>query len=729
MDAAEGSIRKTNSIRTYFILFFLLSSFPLEAKPEYFEAATRYGAQDCTFCHGSSSGGEGLNERGEWLLQYRDRRDRQNIDVHWLARRDKLVAIKSQAQSELATLPILPEDPEDKERLFDYTTAYGDWPAYGGDVGATKYSPSTQINETNVHDLRLAWMWTGSENAGRIAPDSFKGTPLMVGGKLFLRTRYSEVVAIDSLTGDTLWTFDPGNDKTKRPPMFGFTTRGLAYHQGVNGGRVLLSTTDGWLIALDSNSGRPIPSFGVDGRVDLTTGLRREIPRDRTTWSYAPNVCGDTVVIGNQPSDGSHFSRGEDWKENVPLGDVRGFDVHKGEQIWAFKTVPQPGEFGNDTWKNKSWEWMGNTNVWSMTSCDQQLGMAYLPVTAPTDHFYGGLRHGDNLFANSVVAVNASTGKRVWHFQTVHHDIWDYDLPAAPIVANIHINGKLTKALAQVTKTGFLFVFDRVTGKPVWPIREVPVPPSKLAGEQAATTQPQPSWPPPFEMQGIKETDLLNLTPTLAKKAKALANEHTIGPLFEPAAPNGTLMLPGIGGGANWGGAAFNPKTETLYVSSRRQVTLMLPRKVDSQERGYAWAVRSSFPTIDGLPMVNPPWSSITAYDLRTGIIKWQVPNGTGPKNHPLLSDMSNDIDLGNPGAAPGLLATPDLIFLGQKIDGDSHLVALDRKNGKLVWNHRLMGNHFSAPPMTFTSSGKQFIVLGTGAPHETTKLLAFRLP
>jgi len=728
----RGAERLTRTIRSscrYSIFLCLISATYLEARPEYFETATRYGAQDCSFCHGSTSGGEGLNERGEWLLQYRDRRATTSIDINWLARRDTLVAVKNQLESEVKTLPILTADPKDKERLFDYTTTHGDWPAYGGNVGATKYSPITEINKENIQSLSLAWIWTGSENDGRIAPDSFKGTPLMVQGKLFLRTRYSEVVAIDSLTGDTLWTFDPGNDKTIRPPMFGFTTRGLAYHEGVDGGRVLLSTTDGWLIALDSNNGRPIPAFGQDGRVDLTKGLRREIPRDRTTWSYAPNVCGDTVVIGNQPTDGSHISRSGNWKENVPLGDVRGFDVLTGKQRWIFKTVPQPGEFGNNTWKNKSWEWMGNTNVWSMTSCDQDLGIAYLPVTAPTNHFYGGLRHGDNLFANSVVAVDASTGKRVWHYQTVHHDIWDYDLPAAPIVTDIHINGKIVKALTQVTKTGFLFVFDRVTGAPVWPIREVPVNPSSLEGEKASTTQPQPSWPPPFEMQGIKEADLLSLTPELAQRARALAGKHTIGPLFEPAAPNGTLMLPGIGGGANWGGAAFDPKTETLYVASRRQVTLMLPRKVESQDQGHQWVVRSRFPTIDGLPIVNPPWSSITAYDMRTGIIKWQVPNGKGPKNHPLLASSNFDADLGNPGAAPGLLATPDLIFLGQRIDGESHLVALDRENGKALWNHRLMGNHFSAPPITFTSGGKQFVVLATGAPHETSKLLAFRLP
>ena len=371
----------------------------------------------------------------------------------------------------------------------------------------------------------------------------------------------------------------------------------MAYHRGkAEGGkagdRVLLVTSDGWLIALAPDTGKLHGGFGKEGRVDLTQGLRRRIDRRASTWNYAPAVCGDVVVIGNQTIDNSH--QRPNWRANVPLGDVRGFDVNTGKQMWVFQTVPQAGEFGNDTWGEESWRWMGNTNVWSMMSCDAALGHVYLPVTAPTSHFYGGLRPGDNLFGTSVVALNAATGKRVWHFQTVHHDIWDYDLPAAPVVVDLVQNGKQVRAVVQVSKVGFLYVFDRVTGTPLWPIEERPVPKSDLEGEQASPTQPFPTWPPPFELQGVRENDLIDFTPKLRERALKRLADVRIGPLFLPPSEQGSLVVPGWGGGANWGGAAFDPEARRLYLASRRMPLLLTARRINLKRprlslRGEPW--------------------------------------------------------------------------------------------------------------------------------------------
>ena len=494
---------------------------PAWSNPEHLAPALRFGATDCAFCHLTVSGGEGHNERGQWLVDERERRGADVIDVAWLAEREtetsEPVGTVVEQTAAGQTVPTLKPLATDTDRVFDYSTAHGDWPAYGGGLRAHKYAPLADISASDAADLGVAWTWEAFDNyryadiprttegrrRGGKVPDGFKVTPLMAEGKLFVRTAFSGVAAVDPLTGETLWTFDPGTGDGPRPAMFGFSTRGLAYHRGDeasgeagrDSGRIFLLASDGWLYALSARTGKPVNGFGeaegaAAGRVDLTQGLRRPIPRRRASWSYAPAICGDALLVGNQTSDMSHVSRdGSDWRDNVPLGDVRAFDVHTGRQLWAFKTVPQAGEFGNDTWGADSWKWMGNTNVWSMMSCDPELGIAYLPLTAPTSHFYGGLRPGDNLFSTSLVAVNARTGERLWHFQTVHHDIWDYDLPAAPVVADIVVDAKPVKAVAQVSKVGFLYVLDRVPGKPLWPVEERAVPPSDLAGEVAAKTQ------------------------------------------------------------------------------------------------------------------------------------------------------------------------------------------------------------------------------------------------
>ena len=751
---------------------------PAAASPEHLPPALEFGARDCGFCHLTPQGGQGNNERGLWLLAERDRRGVAAIDVAWLAaregeRRARVTPPRTQEQvlaegkahagqpdpdtegasptEKPAPIGLLPPDgPRDGARPFDYSTAHGEWPAYGGDLGARKYSPLAQIGPANAAKLEVAWVWEAFDNyrylggGERKVPDGFKATPLMVGGRLFVRTAFSAVAALDAATGKVLWTFDPGTGDGPRPTMFGFSTRGVAYHQdareageareettGEAGDRVLLTASDGWLYALSPETGEPYKSFGKDGRVDLTQGLRRPIRRRAASWNYAPAVCGDVLVVGNQTSDTSHFARrGGNWQENVPLGDVRGFDVHTGEQLWAFRTVPQAGEFGNETWGEESWRWMGNTNVWSMMSCDAERGHVYLPVTAPTSHFYGGLRPGDNLFGTSVVALDARTGRRIWHFQTVRHDIWDYDLPAAPVVADLVQDGKRVPALAQVSKVGFLYVFNRLTGKPLWPIHDKAVPESDLGGEQASPTQPFPSWPPPFEMQGASEADLIDLTPGLRRKAVAALRGVRLGGLFLPASEAGSLVVPGWGGGANWGGAAFDPETRMLYVASRRWPLLLKARRIDPERFGFPYRVQPSGVEVEGLPVVKPPWASITAYRLDTGDIAWQVANGAGPKEHPLLKGLELP-DLGEPNNAPGLLVTKQLIFHGHRKGWQqlSSLRALDKATGAVVWSDELQGTHMGAPPMTYLAGGRQFVVVSTGVGMEPGRLTAFRLP
>ena len=736
------------------------------ANPEFLVPAMEFGARDCRFCHLTPQGGEGNNERGVWLAEERDRRGVDAIEVAWLAAREQeqqrpraaaegVQEPPSEAPApptEPALAPISPL-PEDGQRPLDYSysTTHGDWPAYGGDLGGQKYSPLDEITAANVEDLRVAWVWGAIDNHRYLdgnrakTPDGFRVTPLMVGGRLFVRTAFSAVAALDPVSGETLWTFDPGTGDGPRPAMFGFSTRGLGFHrdagQADDEGRILLTSSDGWLFALSPETGQPIADFGVEGRVDLTQGLRRPINRRDASWNYAPAVCGDVVVVGNQTSDNSHFARGSrrgsarsngraSWQDNVPLGDVRGFDVKTGEQRWVFKTVPQAGEFGNETWGEESWRWMGNTNVWSMMSCDAKRNLVYLPVTAPTSHFYGGLRPGDNLFGTSLVALDAESGEREWHFQTVHHDIWDYDLPAAPVVADIIQDGKPVPAVAQVSKVGFLYVFNRLTGKPLWPIHEMPVPASDLAGEQAAPTQPFPSWPPPFEMQGVGEADLIDFTPNLRRRALGKLAGIRLGGLFTPASEAGTLALPGWGGGANWGGASFDPETRMLMVASRRWPLLVTARKIDEERFGFPYRIRPSGVDVDGLPVVKPPWASITAYHLDSGEIAWQVANGAGPKNHPLLQGLDLP-DLGEPMNAPGLLLTKTLIFHGHRGGwrGPSYLRALDKATGTVVAVHELEGTHSVSPPMTYLAGGKQFVVIATGSGLEPGRLTAFRLP
>ena len=735
-----------------------------QAMPEFLADAVAFGAKDCLFCHLEPGGGRAWNGRGHWLLERKQRLGSEQVAVEWLREYEggdsgKEPSAEADPQPEAATGnppatlhrgPFL--EPRRDEAALErwvasrgtYTTAGGEWPQYSGDVASSKYSPLAQIDASNVENLELAWTWDAFDNGNYIRPgakpsranratfpDGFKSTPLMVGGKLFVRTNFSGVAAIDPATGETLWTYDPGTVKWGRPGIFGFATRGLGYWSDGEDHRILLCTGDSYLVALQPGTGEPVMGFGDNGRVDLTQGSRRPLDRKLVNCSAAPTIVGDVVVVGNQIADGppgrSARSGGPNWKDNWPVGDVRGYDVRTGRRLWTFHTVPQEGEFGNETWGLDSWKWMGNTNVWSMMSGDEGLGYVYLPVTSPTFNFAGDFRPGDNLFSNSVVCLDARTGRRIWHYQTIRHDVWDWDLPAAPSLIDIVVDGKAVPALAQVTKTGFIYVFDRRTGKPVWPIEERAVPPSEI--EAAAETQPFPTRPPPFEMQGVTEDDLVDFTPELRARALEAVRPHRLGPLFEPPSLQGTVQVPGWGGGANWGGAGFDPETGYLYVASRRQYIVVGMRQVEDPEaRGYEYEHKFFQVHLDGLQVVKPPYGTITAYDMHRGEIAWQTPHGNGPRGRGPLKGLDLP-PLGNPNAA-GVLVTRTLLFVGDRGDRSesAFLRAYHKATGETLWESPLPQRHHAAPPITYMAAGRQYVVVGIGGAAEPAQLVAFRL-
>ena len=738
----------------------------IHAKPEYFEPAIAFGANDCSFCHQNVSGGEAVNDRGAWLLEERGRREAIEIDVSWLTDRGESADVNREIETpsdELSAAKIATPTGkplvETTRRPMDYTTDWGEWPSYNGNLRAQKYSPLSHINAETVSDLEVAWIWEAEIDNGTLRGDGesasnqnnrrrgrrggdttgqpFQATPLMVNGKVIVRTRVSSAVAIDAATGEQLWEYDPNTRFGPRPPMFGFATRGLSYHQQDDCDaetpceRVLLLSSDGWLHALDFETGELISSFGEGGKVDLTKGLRRPLGRDQASWSHPPIVCNDVVVVGSQTDDMAQLkSLGPDWNKNLPVGDVRGFDPISGEQIWVFKTIPQEGELGVETWGNDSWRWMGNTNVWSTFSCDTELGHVYLPLTAPTDHMYGGHRPGNNLFSTSVVALNVANGERDWHYQIVHHDIWDYDLPAPPVVADVVVDGTPRKIVAQVTKVGFLFVLDRLTGDPIWPVEEREVPPSTIEGETASPSQPHPTKPPPYELQGVTLDDLNALTPEIKQRALDLIKDVDIGPLYTPVSLRGTVLSPGIGGGANWPGASLNPETQQLFVSSRRLPQIARLQPINQERFGIPYRESWGFTNIEGLPLTKPPWSSITAYDLNAGEIKWQVPNGEGPKNHALLQEVSSSLpDLGETGANPGILSLPELLVMGHQVGREqSFMKVLDRKTGQEIWKTELVGYFNNAAPISYTYGSKQYIVISTGMFLQPARLVAYAI-
>lgn len=615
----------------------------------------------------------------------------------------------------------------------------GQWRTYGGDPGHTKYASLDQIDKSNVGSLRMTWRWLSIDEQLRARDARFQDpnnrsfrtylyevTPLMVGGVLYTTTSLGQIAAIDARTGATLWSYDPALYTEGRPPVHGFLTRGLAHW--TDGKRERLFYTGGlaYLIAIDPRTGKPDPAFGDNGRVDLKQGLGRPIDAHLYTVNSAPAVARNVVIVGSAMPEIMSV-------KNMPPGHVRGFDVLTGRPKWIFHTIPQPGEVGHDTWEQDSWATTGGVNVWTNMSIDEELGYVYVPVGTPTNDFYGGQRLGDNLFADSLVCLDAETGRRVWHFQFVHHPIWDYDPPAAPTLIDLTVDGRPIKAVAQVTKQGFIFVFDRVTGKPVWPIEERPVPQSTMPGERTAATQPFPTKPPPFVRFGVSEDDVIDFTPELKAEALAILKKYDFGSPYTPPTERGTIVRPGYSGGANWWGAAFDPETGFFYVPSWAAFSMAALRKPDPARSPAAYGPQSSpgsgLSGVDGprgLPLFKPPYGSITAYDMTRGEKLWSVPHGDGPRDHPAVRHL-NLPPLGSLEKPGGPLLTKTLLFIGQGLVS-SKFRAFDKQTGERVWEADLPAKS-SAAPITYMLSGKQYIVIAVGGGDRPDELVAFSLP
>jgi quinoprotein glucose dehydrogenase len=624
--------------------------------------------------------------------------------------------------------------------------ARGEWPVYAGTNAAAKYSPLEQINASNVKDLQIAWRWTSPDHDLRFATPGIdpsvmhEATPLMIGGVLYTSTSLSQVAAIDAATGRTKWVFDPGVYVHGMPANLGWVHRGVAYWRDGDDERIVIATAHALLIALDAKTGKPIETFGDKGRVSLTDGLGRPVPfRFLYTNTSPPVIVGDVVVVGSSILDFPVVKA-------MPPGDVRGFDVRTGKQLWTFRAVPHPGEVGHETWENDAWRDTGNTNVWAPFSADEELGYVYLPFSTPANDYYGGDRPGDNLFAETLVCVDARTGKRVWHYQLVRHGVWDYDLPAAPNLIDVTLDGKRVKAVAQVTKQGFVFAFDRVTGAPLWPIEDRPVAASSVAGEKLAATQPYPTKPAPFEIQGIREADLIDFTPELKSQALEIIGKYDHGPLYTPPTERGTILMPGVAGGASWSGAAWDPESETYYVTTVRApfvVTLFRPTEVAARYAGR-------FDYLSGpnrLPLLKPPWGSVVAIDMSRGEHRWRAAIGTGPRDHPALALLNSTGRLGWP-TRSFALATRSLLIVAQMgyrgpakpapfsprrrvndlFNLEPKLYAYDKATGALLADVPLPANATGAP-MTYMVNGKQHIVVAVGGANLTEELIALRLP
>jgi quinoprotein glucose dehydrogenase len=617
-----------------------------------------------------------------------------------------------------------------------------EWPSYAGDMHSTKYSPLDLIDRNNVSSLRVAWRWSSPDNdlvsrTPSLHLNLFEGTPLLLAGVLYVSTNLHQVAAIDGATGRTRWVYDPGVYRLGVPKRLGFVHRGVAtWERGVRR-RIIVATGDAYLIALDAATGQPVPSFGEKGRVDLTKGLARPAERLLYGVNSPPLVIGDVIVVGSFLSDG--------WlRKEAPPGDVRGFDARSGRLLWTFHTIPQSGEPGGETWLEGSGSYTGAANVWTWMSADAALGYVYLPTSTPTDDHYGGNRPGDNLFAESIVCLEAKTGRRIWHFQTTHHGIWDYDLPAAPVLADITVDGRRIPALAQVSKQAFVYVLDRRTGRPVWPIEERAVPPSNVPGERTATTQPFPTRPAPFDLQGLRVEDLIDFTPELRAQARALIDHYDYGMLYTPPSERGLIQLPGIVGGASWAGAALDPESSVLFVPSVTRPSVVSIIRPDPSTSDLHFMTRRARPTLtlpNGLPITKPPYGRITASDLNTGAVRWQVAHGAGPRDHPALKGL-NLPELGWPSRG-FLLVTKTLLFAVQEPDltqdfsaDSSHFVflaqtreprlrAFDKRTGTQIAAIALPANAGGAP-MTYAISGRQYVVIpvgGGGVPAELVAL------
>jgi len=693
-------------------------------------------------------------------------------------------------------------------------TASGEWPMYTADLRGSKYSPLDQINASNFSKLEVAWRFK-TDNLGPRPENKLEGTPLMVKGTVYTTggTRRA-VIALDGRTGEQKWMYslDEGERASRWAPRQ-LSGRGVSYWTDGKGDERIYYVTIGYrLVALNAKTGQPVQSFAQNGVLDLKQGVvigrdkQIDLERGEIGLHSTPTVVGDVIIVGSSMFEGLGYLYSTNAK-----GLVRAFDIRTGKQIWRFNTIPMPGEFGNNTWENGSWEWSGNTGVWTQITVDPEAGLVYLPVETPTIDEYGGNRPGDNLFAESLVAVDLKTGVRKWHFQLVHHPLWDHDISSAPLLIDAVIDGKPRKLVSQPTKQGWLYTFDRITGQPIWPMPETPVPQSDMGGEKTAKTQPIPSKPPPYSRTFVSKNDLIDFTPAL--RTQALENlkryrwEET--PFVPPVGPNsqmlGAINIGNTGGGVNWPGSGFDPETATFYTQASnagvtaakydeeefQRVRPETQAKLSPNGRVPRWEAEPNYglgrgrgagagggrgepagrgaepgrggPSaagrggalppapppggggggrgaltqgLEGLSIVKPPYGVISAIDLNTGTLKFQVPHGDTPdavRNHPILKGL-NFPKTGQPGSV-GIMITKTLAVAGDpqvtappgRARG-AMLRAYNKQTGEQV-GEVLMPAQITGHPMTYRIAGRQYIIVGVSGGNYTGEYIAFALP
>jgi quinoprotein glucose dehydrogenase len=652
-----------------------------------------------------------------------------------------------------------------------------EWPTYAGNWDASKYRPLDQINASNFNQLEVVWRFK-TDHIGNRPEFKLEGTPLEIGGVIYATAGSRRgVIALDAGSGELLWVHGEHEGARGAAAPRQLSGRGLAYWSDGKEARVLYVTPGYFLIALDAKTGQRVSSFGDNGAVDLKADDDQKIEPDLITgeigWQSAPTIIGDRVLIGSAFREGFTPTS---YRNNK--GSARAFDVRTGRKLWEFHTIPQKGEPGYETWLNGSAEYSGNTGVWTEITADQQLGLAYLPVESPTSDFYGGKRPGNGLYGNSLVAVDLDTGKVKWYYQLIHHEIWDYDIASAPLLMDITVNGKPIKAVAEPTKQGFLFVLDRVTGKPVWPIPEKPVPRGKVPGEWYAPTQPIPSKPAAYARTGVTPDELIDFTPEMHAQALELVKNYQLGPIYTPPVvseqprPLGTLMLGPADGGTNWPGGSFNPETHTAYLYACNACLIpigLVPPPEGFSDLPYvvgraghqvaminasganqgadaplttarAAPVESDADrplSVAGVPIIKPPYSTITAIDLDSGEIKWQIPHGETPdfvRNSPALKGMQLP-RTGQTSYNIGTLLTKTLVIAGDSMvtttadhPRGAMLRAYDQQNGRevgAVW----MPAPQSGSPMTFMLNGRQYIIVAVSGGTYSGEYICFSLP
>ncbi|HEX7139494.1 MAG TPA: PQQ-binding-like beta-propeller repeat protein [Vicinamibacterales bacterium] len=674
----------------------------------------------------------------------------------------------------------------------------GEWTTYGGDLASTRYSPLDQINKDNFGKLEIAWRFK-TDSLGPRPEFNFQSTPLMVDGIVYSTagTRRA-VVALDAATGELIWMHSENEGKRGEAAPRQLSGRGLAYWTDGRESRIVYVTPGYQMVALDAKTGIPAQGFGVKGVVDLKKD--DDQPMDPITGEIGlhatPIIAKDVIVVG-----AAHLPGGAPKSRIHEKGFIRGYDARTGKRLWIFHTIPLAGEFGNDTWEKDSWSYTGNAGVWAQMTIDEETDTLYLPVELPTGDYYGGHRPGSGLFGESLVALDLKTGKRKWHYQLVHHGIWDMDIPSAPILMDLVVDGRPIKAIGQPTKQGWIYTFDRVTGKPVWPIEERPVEKGAVPGEWYSPTQPFVTKPPPYDRQGVSLDDLIDFTPELKAEGAKVASRYTLGPIFTPPVvsrwpgPLATLMLPNATGGANWQGGAFDPETKMFYIFTNTSITPLGLTKPDGSRSDFDWiqgtardpnaapstsAGRGTPPasptnagarggsaspalteagapvpaapqgggrgggggeggpnlTVQGLPLVKPPYGRITALDMNKGTMAWQIAHGDTPdtiKNNPALKGLTIP-RTGRQGRI-GVLVTKSLVIAGEggfatQANGQrgALLRAYDKATGADIG-----GVYMPAPqtgsPMTYSLSGKQYIVVAISGGNYAGELLAFKLP